>query len=297
MKNTSVLKEHLEKLASFVDVSDAGSIRKAAEYKRISQPALTRQIQNLEEALSVKLFIRSNKGIVLSAAGSTLLAFSRRLLSDTLEFEKGLMNREISIEGDVSVGTFETLSIRVWPKIIVECSDRYPKLKINVQSASTDELYRGILDRRLDLAMTLLRGSNKTIKAIPLFTDSYGFFARQKIEKPEMSPLALVGDADLDQKFTLQEFLRSKNLQFDPVYQVGTFEAAKNYALVGAAMAILPFSLALPLVKKGKLHAISIPGISGKGFGSHAIGLLVQNDRLAQPAMSALVEQIRRKFK
>ena len=70
----------LQQLRYFIEVIDAGSITAAADALFISQPSLTAAIQNLEKALGIKLFIRTNKGVVLTEEGTDFAVHARQLL-------------------------------------------------------------------------------------------------------------------------------------------------------------------------------------------------------------------------
>ena len=77
-----LLRDHLDKLHYFNTIAQLGSLRKAAEQLRVSQPSLTHAIKVLEDATGTKLFHRSTKGVILTASGETLLLFSRRVFTD-----------------------------------------------------------------------------------------------------------------------------------------------------------------------------------------------------------------------
>ena len=67
----------LQSIEQFIAVVDAGSIRGAARLIGMSQPALTRALQQLEEELGVQLILRSGRGVVVTPAGSAFLARAR----------------------------------------------------------------------------------------------------------------------------------------------------------------------------------------------------------------------------
>ena len=83
-----LLKDHLEKLEGFLVIAEKGSIRKASESLGITQPALSRQINILEDVLEQSLVERTRQGIELTEAGRLLRDFSRSLLRETEDIKR-----------------------------------------------------------------------------------------------------------------------------------------------------------------------------------------------------------------
>ena len=83
-----LLKDHLEKLESFLVIAEKGSIRKASESLGVTQPALSRQINILEDVLEQSLVERTRQGVELTEAGKLLRDFSRSLLRDAEDIER-----------------------------------------------------------------------------------------------------------------------------------------------------------------------------------------------------------------
>ena len=121
-----LLKDHLEKLEGFLVIAEKGSIRKASESLGITQPALSRQINILEDVLEQSLVERTRQGIELTEAGRLLRDFSRSLLRETEDIERKIRKPQEKLVGNIIIGTFESLSIRVWPEIVAESQAPVP---------------------------------------------------------------------------------------------------------------------------------------------------------------------------
>src|SRR3954453_3796038 len=70
------------RLKTFVTVAELGTVSKAAVHLRIGQPALSRQISDLQQELGLRLFDRVGRGLILTAQGEQLLVDCRRVLTD-----------------------------------------------------------------------------------------------------------------------------------------------------------------------------------------------------------------------
>ena len=87
--------DQLEKFAAFKTVAECGSIRKASEVMNIAQPSLSVKIQNLEDALSLKLLERHRKGVLLTKEGQLVLDFANDLFDRSEELRKTLVEESL----------------------------------------------------------------------------------------------------------------------------------------------------------------------------------------------------------
>ncbi|REE94357.1 regulatory helix-turn-helix LysR family protein [Paenibacillus taihuensis] len=97
-----------ESLEAFLQTVELRSLTKASEVLHISQPALSKQIRNLEDELGTQLFIRSTTGVTLTATGTILFERSKRIME-----EFNTLRREIALQE----GTRLQLTIGSWPSV------------------------------------------------------------------------------------------------------------------------------------------------------------------------------------
>jgi len=141
----------LNQLRHVVAVADRGSLRSAARFLGISQPSITRSIQELEAELGLQLFERNRAGIVPTAAG---LVFLRRAQAMEAEFERTL-HEMAQIKGDdtgsVSIGMSTAAQLAILPKIITPFRRRYPKVWLSVTEGLFPQLEHDIRDGIIDI--------------------------------------------------------------------------------------------------------------------------------------------------
>ncbi|MCF3981562.1 LysR family transcriptional regulator, partial [Pseudomonas aeruginosa] len=80
----------------------------------VTQPALTRSLKSLEEALGYPLFERHPRGVLLTDAGKTLFQYCERLFAEVSDLEERL-RAPGELAGVLTIGTYETLGISFWP--------------------------------------------------------------------------------------------------------------------------------------------------------------------------------------
>ncbi|MET9657527.1 LysR family transcriptional regulator [Streptomyces sp. NPDC006510] len=143
-------------LRSFVAVAEEGTLTRAAERLFISQPALTKQIKQLEAALSAALFIRSRHGMALTTAGRSLAEQAPAVLDawdHALRQTKGAADRERQV---LRVGFVASAANEATPAIIAAFAQRWPGWRADMRQASWSNPSAGLATADVDVALLRL---------------------------------------------------------------------------------------------------------------------------------------------
>jgi DNA-binding transcriptional LysR family regulator len=141
----------LRHLRYFVAVGDEQHYGRASRRLRVAQPALSRQIQDLEEEVGFKLFDRLPRGVKLSAAGKLFLEDARRILQAVSEATARAARVARGQSGTLRVGFPENASWRgVVPDSFRRFRDQQPDAELQLQPAASLEQLEAIRSRRLD---------------------------------------------------------------------------------------------------------------------------------------------------
>ena len=141
-------------LALFRAVAEAGGFSRAAEVVHVSQPAISMQVSELEEALGIVLFDRLPRGVRLTDAGETLLGYAQRIAALEGEAERAMRELRGLERGRLSLGASTTIGSYLLPTILGEFRARHPAVELGLTIANTDEIKTRLLDRTLDLGLT-----------------------------------------------------------------------------------------------------------------------------------------------
>ena len=143
----------LDLLRSLVAVADAGAITEAANRLGLTQPALTRRIQHLEEEFGAPLLSRSRKGAELTDLGQ-LVEQEARVLIDRYESLKGEVSSQRSVAGGtIRIGGGATAVSYILPDAIAEFQREFPAVHFQVKEASSSEIASDVANGRLEVGL------------------------------------------------------------------------------------------------------------------------------------------------
>jgi LysR family hydrogen peroxide-inducible transcriptional activator len=146
----------LRQLQYAVAVGDALSFRRAAERCRVSQPALSAQVAELEAALGVALFERDRRRVIVTPAGLEVLARARALLVDADDLVEAARRVGDPFSGTLRVGVIPTLSPYLLPSLVPAIRAAHPKLAVQWVEERTHVLVASLEGGSLDAAILAL---------------------------------------------------------------------------------------------------------------------------------------------
>jgi DNA-binding transcriptional LysR family regulator len=154
----------LRHLRYFVAVGEEQHYGRAAQRLHVAQPALSRQIQDLEEEIGFKLFDRLPRGVKISAAGASLLEDARRILQQVNEATMRAERVARGQSGTLRVGFIESISWQgVVPEAFRRFRERQPEAELQLNALSSLEQVEAVRAGRLDagLVFSLLKMDTK----------------------------------------------------------------------------------------------------------------------------------------
>lgn len=159
----------LSQLRYFLQVAERGNFTRAAEDLLISQPALSRSIQKLEEELGQPVFERKARSLSLTDAGTLLQARAQQVLS-ILEDTKSEITDD-GQSGRIRVGAIPTIAPYFLPEVLRRFSNEFPKATLIVQENTTDLLLKSCTQGEIDLAILALPVPAKYLEVEELFEE------------------------------------------------------------------------------------------------------------------------------
>jgi DNA-binding transcriptional LysR family regulator len=145
----------LRHLRYFVAVAEAENVTRAALKLHVSQPALSRQIRDLENELGFALLTRSAKSVRLTDAGQVLLGEARAVLERVNQAVSRARAAAVGTETELQVGYAPSLTARILPPALRTFQADQPQVRVRLHDLSTEEMLAGLREGKLHLAFTV----------------------------------------------------------------------------------------------------------------------------------------------
>ena len=258
------------RLKVFKTVADRLSFTKAAAELLISQPAVTKQINELERLLGKPLFLRHGNRISLTDDGVRLLEYANRILALYGELRDAFVEEQGAFSGEIRLGASTTLSQYVLPGLLAKFRKLYPDVRVTLFNGNTEQIERQIADGKLDFGMIEGTASNPALH-YELFMDdelvlvtsaSNTSFTREEITAADLPALPLVirenGSGTLD---VLSRELSRHGLSLRQLHiemQLGSTESIKHYLFYSDTFAFVSVQAVLDELAANRLRVVEV---------------------------------------
>jgi len=167
----------LRHIHAFLEVARRGSFTRAAAELRVSQPALTVQVRQLEAQLGVSLFDRNKRRVALTQAGRDLVAPLERVIFD---FESVIANTRDFVEhrrGIVTVGALPSIAAGLLPRAMKQLADDHPGIVVRVTDALAGRIAALVKTGEIDFGVSSQMPTDRELTYHHLLTDRLCAFA------------------------------------------------------------------------------------------------------------------------
>lgn len=158
----------LRVLRYFLAVAEEGSFTGAADVLHLTQPTLSRQIQELEEQIGKPLLLRNGSGVTLTPEGRFLRQRAEEMLAMAEQTEAALRDSLRTPEGWITLGVGEFPAAQPLADCLHRLQKRHPRIRYNVQTATSEVLRRRLEEGTLDFAVVLDTGVRAGEERLPL---------------------------------------------------------------------------------------------------------------------------------
>lgn len=159
------------RLKVFCSVAKNLSFTKASQELFVSQPAITKHIQELETLYQSRLFERLGNKITLTLAGKLLLEHSERILDDYKRLEFEMHSLQNKFAGELRLGASTTVAQYVLPPVLAKFSEKFPQVSLSLLNGNSLAVEKALEEHRIDLGLVegVIRQPN--LKYIPFLKD------------------------------------------------------------------------------------------------------------------------------
>jgi DNA-binding transcriptional LysR family regulator len=282
----------LSQLRTLREVARRGSFSRAAEALRLSQPAVSLQVRQLEQGFGATLIERVGKRAFATAAGETLLAHGERVFAE-LDAARLALSRKGEVAGPVRLGTGATASIYLLPPLLRRLRLRHPALELSIATGNTREIVQAVVDNALDLAIVTLPVGARELTVTPFYRDPLVIIAPPEARwrgKASITPAALAHEPVIPferggaTRTVTDRWFAAAGAAPRIAMELGNAEATKK--LVGAGLGL---SIISAIAVKEEVAAGELILLAPKPRLSRMLGLVRRRDKPSTPALAAVL--------
>lgn len=163
----------LRQLRYFDALARLRHFRLAAEHCAVTQPALSTQIQDLEQELGVELVERRYRNVKLTAAGEEVARRASRILAEIRDLGEYVKTRKGTLAGPLHLGVIPTVAPYLLPPLLPHLRMAYPELDLHIRETQTQTLIDELIEGALDLLLLALPVDHPDVECAPLFEDRF----------------------------------------------------------------------------------------------------------------------------
>ncbi|MDB6176220.1 LysR family transcriptional regulator [Paracoccus sp. Z330] len=284
-------------LFQFLAVCRLGSMSAAAQSLRIAQPALSKQIAQLEHELGVSLFQRHSRGVSLTRAGERLREEAADLLRRMEMLKQAVHDAGESVTGEVALAVIPSLAAAIAGEIYPRVERKFPKLRLRIMDYPSDRARHAL--QRHDAELALIPNAATDLPdagSIPLFEETFHYIERHTpgarstpisfadaVSRPLVLPFV-----NRDLRRRIEETARAIGVVPNVKYETGSVNVVSKLVEEGLAGTIVPLTFWLDKISSGNLNVqpVNNPRITR----THSLCWL--RDRVMSPATSALRDML-----
>ena len=263
----------LSTLRVFLVAAEEKNFSRAAQRLHMTQSAISQNIQTLERAHNVELFVRRGRSVELSEAGQTILPMVREVLLAARLLEDGFQDVNQQVGGELLIGCSTSAGKYILPTLLAEFQHVYPAVHPRVKIVNRDMVMERLISRLIPIGIASRRIEHREIESVPLFDD------RIILIVPADHPWGTYGRAFpsdlLDQPFitredtsgtceTVMEGLKPQNItieNFNVVMELGNTEAIEMAVERGVGIGFVSEMAATRGLALGRIKKVEVEGL------------------------------------
>lgn len=239
----------IHQLRCFQVIVEEGGFKRATTRLRISQPALSYQVKQLEQELGTSLFNRRPGGVSPTEAGRVLFGHAQGVMDAVRKAERAVQELADGVAGEIRIGTVNSIGIYFLPQVLWSMRAKYPAARPKVLYRDSNEIMEALLANDLDLAIVADPRPDRRLRLESLIEErvslvagrSHEFFGRKSIKPSEIKGVQYVSlSADTPTGALIRKYIGKLGITVEPVVTTDNVETVKKMVEVGLGVAFLP---------------------------------------------------------
>ena len=252
----------------FLMVVEKKSFSKAAKALFLTQPAVSFQIQMLEEHYGTRLFDRVSRNIILTEAGELLYKYATEMSDMQDSLEKDMQELNNTILGRLRIGASITIGTHILPPLLKQYQALYPELRTEVTIGKSAVIEQHILENKIDIGLIENQSEHPDINVLPFMEDymqaivapdhPFAKYSQVTLEQLAQYPFLMwekgsAGREILDACFALEQ------ITVHPLWESASTQAIVRGVAEGLGVAVLPCLLVRKNIEEHTVKMIPFP--------------------------------------
>jgi DNA-binding transcriptional LysR family regulator len=281
------------RLKVFYTVALRLNFTKAATELYISQPAVSKHIQELEENYKTKLFERNGSKIALTPAGEILLKHTKNIFEIYREIDFDMSSFINERQGLLRLGASTTISQYIISPVLARFHQKQKDIKVNLLNGNTEQIENALINKEIEIGIVEGQSKNQSIKYIPFLKDELVLVCNTKNPLVKQNEISLEdlktmkfitrerGSGTLEViEFALKQIdVKITDLQIE--MQLGSTESIKSYLLNSDCFAFMSIHAVDKELKNNELAVLDVHNLSIERY-FYIITLLGKSDSLSE---------------
>ena len=286
-------------LRTFLAVRKHRSYTRAAEELFVTQPAVSRRVRRLEQALGTALFEQIGKSLHTTDAGETLAAEADRLLGATGRAIEAVRAHDRGGRGALRVGASTTPGFYLLPQALGRFHRAFPGVELHYVVQNSTRIEHQILRNELDLGFVGAHLASRELHLDPVGGDEVVCFshpAHPLARRRNLSPAALVNELWVVReqgsatRRLFESWLASTDARMGRTIELNCPEAVKALVAAGVGISFMSLHGLRDEFRRGRLRRLRVRGLNL----TRPIFAARHNDKRESPSMTALLAEVRR---
>lgn len=289
---------NLNQLRIFAAAAAEGSVSGAARALRVSQPAISKQLGELESALGVRLFDRLARGVRLTEAGRLLDTHARRIFQSEAQAEAEMRAFVGMTQGRLSIGASTTIGSYLVPGLFGAFRQAHPEIALSLEIGNTATVQAAVRDNAVDFGMIegLVDGDEFEVEVFA--HDEVILIASREHPIHDGQPLTvhdlaqtplLMRERGSGTRDVVEAALAAQKVQVEPLMRLGSTEALKSAVAAGLGVALVSrLTVGLEL-QAGVLRQVDVAGWNLV----RALHLVRLKGKTPSPAVASFLDLLR----
>ena len=258
---------NLDNLKSFYYTAKFNSFTKAALYLNITQPSVTRQVQDLQEKTGFALINKTGKSFLLTDAGNMLYSMAETIFEIESRIEESINDYKRQKKGNIVINTINSFCSYYLPDFMPKFIEKYPEIKVSIYAMPDENVVSTTSKLENDFGIVSHKVKNPKIISHELFCEEIVLISSptQPLAKKEKVALAqlnnlpmILFEKESGTMYSTEGFMRRNRISFKTVCTISDSEAVKNMVRQKAGYALISKKVVEKEVASGDLVAVHI---------------------------------------